>query len=369
MSRDSRPPSPGRTRPGGRGCPGSGPHRGAQGAGRGGHPHRQGGRAPAWEASWARLCARGCPGSASSSGRARIDWPDIASLTLPRRGFLRMDRFEGLIRDTIGVEDFHDLAIPLSTVAVDLTTGRQVVFNLGPIARAVRASCSVPGVFEPVQEGEGVLVDGGLLNEVPADVVRAMGADVVLAVTLTADRRHDAPPRNVLDIIYYSFDLLLASRTQESLKAADIVVAPDLAGFALQGPAQDRRACPAGRRPRCGRPWTAQGVDREGRRGSARSVAPELVRGVQHGLDVFGRDLRLDVVHLGEHVAAARGEDSSLSFTCSRTSSGGRPPEDALRVAAASPEHDLPPNSASARRAPCRRPRSARGSGCRPRPR
>jgi len=161
----------------------------------------------------------------------RVDWPDIASITIPRRGFLRMDRFEGLIRDTIGVEDFRDLSIPFSTVAVDLASGREVIFDSGPIARAVRASCSVPGVFEPVLEGEGVLVDGGLLNEVPADVARRMGADVVLAVSLTADRRHDAPPRNVLDIIYYSFDILLAARTQESLKAADIVVAPQLAGF------------------------------------------------------------------------------------------------------------------------------------------
>lgn len=181
----------------------------------------------------AAICA-GLSWQAILDRARRIDWPDIASITLPRKGFLRMDRFEGLIRDTIGVEDFRDLVIPLSTVAVDLTTGRQVVFNQGPIARAVRASCSVPGVFEPVQEGEGVLVDGGLLNEVPADIVRAMGADVVLAVSLTADRRHDAPPRNVLDIIYYSFDLLLAARTQESLKAADIVVAPDLAGFAYR---------------------------------------------------------------------------------------------------------------------------------------
>jgi NTE family protein len=164
----------------------------------------------------------------------RIDWPDIASITLPRKGFLRMDKFEGLIRDMIGVEDFRDLAIPLSTVAVDLASGSQVIFSSGPIARAVRASCSVPGVFEPVLEGEGVLVDGGLLNEVPADIVRRMGADVVLAVSLTADRRHDAPPRNVLDVIYYSFDLLMASGAQESLKAADIVVAPKLAGFSYR---------------------------------------------------------------------------------------------------------------------------------------
>jgi NTE family protein len=181
----------------------------------------------------AALCA-GMGWQAILDRARRIDWPDIAGLTIPRKGFLRMDRFEGLIRDTIGVQDFAELAIPLRTVAVDLATGRQVVFSEGLIARAVRASCSVPGVFEPLEEGEGVLVDGGLLNEVPADVARAMGADVVLAVSLTADRRHDAPPRNVLDIIYYSFDILLAARTQESLRAADLVVAPVLSGFSYR---------------------------------------------------------------------------------------------------------------------------------------
>jgi NTE family protein len=163
-----------------------------------------------------------------------VDWPDIASVAIPRRGLLRMDRFEGLVRATLGVERIEDLPIPFSAVAVDLSTGKEVVFSTGPLGRAVRASCSVPGVFEPVVEGGEVLVDGGLLNEVPADVVRAMGADVVLAVTLTADRHHDAPPRNLIDVMYYSFDLLLAARTQHSLAAADLVVAPDLAGFSYR---------------------------------------------------------------------------------------------------------------------------------------
>ena len=180
------------------------------------------------------LVAAGMPWQRILDRASRIDWPDIASVTIPRRGFLRMDRFEGLIREAVGVDSFDRLPIPFSTVAVDLSTGREVIFSSGSIARAVRASCSVPGIFEPVVEGEGVLVDGGLLNEVPADVVRAMGADVVLAITLTADRRHDAPPRNVIDVMYYSFDLLLAARTQTSLEAADIVVAPDLAGFSFR---------------------------------------------------------------------------------------------------------------------------------------
>ncbi len=180
------------------------------------------------------MVSAGIPWQRILESARRIDWPDIASVAIPRRGFLRMDRFEGLIRATVGVERFEDLPVPFSAVAVDLSSGKEVVFTSGPLARGVRASCSVPGVFEPLVEGEGVLVDGGLLNEVPADVVRRMGAEVVLAITLTADRRHDAPPRTIIDIMYYSFDLLMSTRTQHGLAGADLVVAPDLAGFSYR---------------------------------------------------------------------------------------------------------------------------------------
>ena len=144
---------------------------------------------------------------------------------------MRLDRMEKFIEEDLGIRLFSDLAIPFTAVATDITSGQAVIFDSGPVAHAVRASCSVPGVFEPLYESGRVLVDGGLVNDVPADVVRRMGAEVVVAVNLNSRRSHPVPPRNIFDIMYYSFDLLLAGCAQLGEAAADIVVCPDLRGF------------------------------------------------------------------------------------------------------------------------------------------
>jgi NTE family protein len=161
----------------------------------------------------------------------RLEWSHLASIVVPRRGVLRLDRMERFIENDLGVRSFSDLGIPFAAVAADITTGEEVVFDSGPLARAVRASCSIPGLFEPLETDGRILVDGGLVNDVPADVARRLGAEVVLAVNLNARRSHGTPPRNVADMVYYSFDILLAGCAQESLGAADFVICPDLQGF------------------------------------------------------------------------------------------------------------------------------------------
>jgi NTE family protein len=164
--------------------------------------------------------------------RARsVDWSSFASLTVPRRGVMRLDRMERFITEDLGIGLFSELAIPFAAVATDLQSGQAVIFDTGPVAHAVRASCSVPGVFEPMYESGRVLVDGGLVNDVPADVARRMGAEVVVAVNLNSRRSHPVPPRSVFDIMYYSFDLLLAGCAQRGAAGADIVICPDLQGF------------------------------------------------------------------------------------------------------------------------------------------
>jgi NTE family protein len=161
----------------------------------------------------------------------RLEWAHLASIVVPRRGLLRLDRMERFIEQDLGVGSFADLGIPFAAVATDITTGEEVVFTTGPLGRALRASCSVPGLFEPVEVDGRVLVDGGLVNDVPADIARRLGAEVVLAVNLNARRSHGAPPRSIADMVYYSFDILLAGCAQRFLAAADFVVCPDLQGF------------------------------------------------------------------------------------------------------------------------------------------
>lgn len=89
--------------------------------------------------------------------------------------------------ELLGPCDFTDLARPFAAVATDLRTGRAVTLREGNVAQAVRASISIPGLFDPVPHGEGALIDGGFSDPVPVAAARALGADFVIAVDITGD--------------------------------------------------------------------------------------------------------------------------------------------------------------------------------------
>jgi NTE family protein len=107
-----------------------------------------------------------------------------------------------------------------------------VILDRGPLARAVRISCGVPGIFVPCEDGDRLLADGGLVNNVPVNVVRDMGADYIIAVNVisAADGRK---PRNIVEVIYRSILILQASATS-GIRQADLLVRPDLAEFSAQ---------------------------------------------------------------------------------------------------------------------------------------
>lgn len=143
-------------------------------------------------------------------------------------GLVSSDKLESTLNRFVKNGTFEDLKLPFRAIAVDITRGETVELHTGPLATAVRASCSIPGVFTPTEIDGRLLVDGGVLNSVPADVVRAMGADLVIAVNLNSDRRKHERPENVIDLIFSSFNLMVAQTTEITLKAADIVIEPDL---------------------------------------------------------------------------------------------------------------------------------------------
>jgi NTE family protein len=159
----------------------------------------------------------------------KIKWKDLAQLTLSRMGIARHAKLKAIIDDVIGRKRFEDLPLPFAAVAVDVTAGEEVILKDGSVAEAVRASSSIPGIFEPTVIGGRYLVDGGLLNNLPADVARRMGADVVVAVDLNAQSFAPTPPKNVLDILYRCF-LIVLRHSHESVREADVLIAPDLGG-------------------------------------------------------------------------------------------------------------------------------------------
>lgn len=113
-------------------------------------------------------------------------WRTVASPTLSRHGLLSFARLERRMMCVLGDLWFCDLPTPLAVMATDLETSDPVVLYEGRVAKAVRASCSVPGVVEPTRLNGRYLVDGGIADNLPAEVVRAMGADYVIGVDIFA---------------------------------------------------------------------------------------------------------------------------------------------------------------------------------------
>jgi len=117
-------------------------------------------------------------------------WRNLLPLvdrSLPGLGLVRGERVRDYLASHIGEMTFDQLRIPLALVAVDLLSGEEVVLQSGMVADAVRATISLPGVFAPFPLDGRLLADGGILNNLPADVVRRMGAEVVIAVNVSAD--------------------------------------------------------------------------------------------------------------------------------------------------------------------------------------
>jgi NTE family protein len=129
------------------------------------------------------------------------------------------------------LETFDDLPTPFRAVATDLDEAIVVVLDRGSLAEAMRATMAIPGVFTPVSRDGRLLVDGGTLDNVPADVTRSMGADIVVAVNVGARTDGFTAPTNFIDVLGSTMDTMMAIGVIKSLEAADIVITPDLRGF------------------------------------------------------------------------------------------------------------------------------------------
>jgi NTE family protein len=128
--------------------------------------------------------------------------------------------------------NFNALPTPFRCVAADLRNAEVVVFDSGWLARALRATVAIPGVFAPVLHEGKVLVDGGVLNNVPADVVRQTGlADRVIAVDVGVDRSTKKRYDSIFGVLDETLDVMMRSGTRRALEAADLVLAPNLEGI------------------------------------------------------------------------------------------------------------------------------------------
>ena len=162
-----------------------------------------------------------------------LNWRALVRLKLRRDGLLDAEGLERFILARLGDHHFEEMRTPFVATATDLLSGREVLLQSGRVAPAVRASCAFPGIFLPVRHGKHTLVDGGLVHPVPTQVVRRMGADVVIGVELNRPRHAQKPPRNLLHIMLYSLAVVQRPLIEQVLNHADVVIQPDLTDFSV----------------------------------------------------------------------------------------------------------------------------------------
>jgi NTE family protein len=156
----------------------------------------------------------------------------FARWTVSRYGFASNDRMVTFLRRTLKVTNFEQLRIPLGVTATDFNSGEGVVFHSGSIVDPVRASCAYPGMFLPVEIRGRYLIDGMLSHPVPTQPLLEMGAERVLAVHLRGTWTKEGAPRHLFDVIGQSFAIAQDQMSHLWRSAADVLVEPDVSGFA-----------------------------------------------------------------------------------------------------------------------------------------
>ena len=130
-----------------------------------------------------------------------------------------------------GVEDFDRLPIPFRAVATDIESGEMVVLGHGDLAQAIRASMSIPAVFSPIEIDGRLLVDGGLVRNLPVDVVREMGAEVVIAVDVGQPLLTKDELASLARVTNQMIGMQIRKNVQQQAPLADVLIEPDLEGF------------------------------------------------------------------------------------------------------------------------------------------
>jgi NTE family protein len=155
---------------------------------------------------------------------------DVIDFIVPDNGFIRGEKLENFVNRALRQTPIEKLKVPFRAVATNIQTGEEIVFATGNTGKAVRASCSIPGVFQPVRIGDAAYVDGGVVSPVAVDAARKAGADVVIAVDISAGVA-GALPRGILDTILQSIDIMHSKIAGAQLKNADVVIRPQVRGI------------------------------------------------------------------------------------------------------------------------------------------
>lgn len=143
----------------------------------------------------------------------------------------KIEKYENLVANLVGNNTFETLKKPLCVVAVDIKTGKEQHIKSGNLIKAIAGSCAVPGVFTPVEFEDMLLVDGLLTNNIPADALREMGADIVISLDINPTRGYGTDSIKTMDILKASLRILMVSNAVNGYVHSDYIIKIDLSEF------------------------------------------------------------------------------------------------------------------------------------------
>lgn len=179
----------------------------------------------------AAFFAAGIPPTEIAGIAKDLSWGKLVKLRVSRLGVISSKPIEDFVKRHLGEVQFSDFAIPTAVVATDLATGERKAFRSGDVAQAVRASCTIPQIFLPVEIEKKYYVDGGFSEYLPVDTLRDAGETFVIGVHLAHKTPMYGRPRNYLQLAMHLTGLVAKTNYVDSIKKADIVIHPDMDRF------------------------------------------------------------------------------------------------------------------------------------------
>ncbi len=161
-----------------------------------------------------------------------LSWLDITKISLSKYGLLSNRKLKNLLDKHIGKKRIEESNIPLAMIATDISSGEKVVLDSGFVADAVMASTCIPGVFKPVEINDRMLVDGGIVENVPVKSLKEIGAEFIIGVDLNPIHS-SGKPNNIIDVILNSFHYSIKQTVNLQINTSDILIKPDLSSFNL----------------------------------------------------------------------------------------------------------------------------------------
>jgi NTE family protein len=149
----------------------------------------------------------------------------VDPLVIPSNGFIKGEKLEEFINKSVKNTPMEKFKIAFYAVATDLEKGQEMVFGKGNTGTAVRASCSIPGIFRPVKIADRMYVDGGVVSPVAVDAAKRFGADIVIAVDISTEVEHTFPG-NTMETILQSLNIMYSKLASVQLSQADVVIKP-----------------------------------------------------------------------------------------------------------------------------------------------